>query len=163
MAAPPGNRRTLPVHIAADNRKARHNYFIEEEVEAGIALSGSEVKSLRAGRASIQDAYAAAKDGEIFLYNAYLPEYLQANRFNHEPRRPRKLLLHKRQIGKLTGGVERGGMTLVPLQIYFNERGRAKVQLGLAKGKKLHDKRDTAKEREWNRDRQRLLKSNARD
>src|SRR6201982_2824803 len=127
--------------VVADNRKARFNYEIGETVEAGIALTGSEVKSLRAGKSTIAESYADPRAGEIWLVNANIPEYLQANRFNHEPRRPRKLLLHKRQINKLIGAVEREGMTLIPLKLYFNEQGRAKLELSLAKGKKVYDKR----------------------
>jgi SsrA-binding protein len=146
------------VKIAADNRKARHNYFIEDVVEAGIMLTGTEVKSLRGGKATIGESYAHPKDGEIFLVNSYIPEYTEGNRFNHEPRRVRKLLLRKNQIAKLSQAVEREGMTLVPLKIIFNAKGRAKVELGLAKGKKLHDKRDTEKARDWAREKGRLLR-----
>ena len=144
--------------VAADNRKARFNYEIGEAFEAGIALTGTEIKSLRNGKATIAESYADAKDGEIWLVNSNIPEYLQANRNNHAPKRPRKLLLHKRQINKLIGAVERDGMTLVPLKLYFNEKGRAKVELALAKGKKLHDKRETEKQRDWQRDKARLLR-----
>ncbi len=144
--------------IAADNRKARHNYFIDEVVEAGIMLTGTEVKSLRGGKATIGESYAQSKDGEIFLINAYIPEYTEGNRFNHEPRRVRKLLLHKRQIAKLSQAIEREGMTLIPLKVIFNAKGRAKVELGLAKGKKLHDKRDTEKKRDWEREKGRLMR-----
>jgi SsrA-binding protein len=144
--------------IAADNRKARFNYAIGETFEAGIALTGTEVKSLRNGKATIAESYADAKDGEIWLVNSNIPEYLQANRNNHAPKRPRKLLLHKRQINKLVGAVEKEGMTIVPLKIYFNARGRAKVEVALAKGKKLHDKRDTEKKRDWQRERGRLMR-----
>ena len=144
--------------IAAANRRARFNYEIGQTYEAGIALTGTEVKSLREGRSNIADSYAGERGGELWLYNAYIPEYLQANRFNHETRRPRKLLLHKRQISKLIGAVEREGMTVVPLKIYFNDRGRAKVELAVARGKKLHDKRDTEKKRSWEREKGRLLR-----
>jgi SsrA-binding protein len=144
--------------IAADNRRARFNYEIGPTFEAGIALTGTEVKSLRGGRSNIADSYAGARDGELWLYNAYIPEYLQANRFQHETRRPRKLLLHKREINRLAGAVEREGMTVVPLKIYFNDKGRAKVELALAKGKKLHDKRETEKRRDWDREKGRLLR-----
>jgi SsrA-binding protein len=144
--------------IVADNRKARFNYAIGDVIEAGIALTGTEVKSLRDGKAAIAESYAASRDGELWLYNANIPEYLQANRFNHTPKRPRKLLLHKRQINKLIGAVEREGMTLVPLKLYFNERGRAKVEIALARGKKLHDKRESERKRSWERDRARLLR-----
>jgi SsrA-binding protein len=146
------------IKVVADNRKARFNYEIGEVVEAGIALTGTEVKSLRSGKATIAESYADARDGEIWLINSNIPEYLQASRFNHAPKRPRKLLLHKRQIAKLAGAVEREGMTLVPLKLYFNARGRAKVELALARGKKLHDKRETIKQRSWERERGRLLR-----
>jgi SsrA-binding protein len=144
--------------IVADNRKARFNYQIGETFEAGIALVGSEVKSLRAGKASIGESYADTRGGEIWLVNANIPEYVQAGRFNHLPKRPRKLLLHRRQINRLIGAIERQGMTLVPLKLYFNEKGRAKIELALAKGKKLHDKRETEKKRDWDRERGRLLR-----
>jgi len=143
---------------AAVNRRARFDYEIGPVFEAGIALAGTEVKSLRGGKATIGEAYAAESGGEIWLYNAYIPEYFEANRFNHETKRPRKLLLNKREIAKLTDGVNREGMTIVPLKIYFNDRGRAKVEISLGRGKKLYDKRDVAKERTWNRDKARLLK-----
>ena len=154
MAAKPERR----FKVIAENRKARFNYEIGETFEAGIALTGSEVKSLRSGKATIAESYADAKDGEIWLINANIPEYLQANRFNHEPKRPRKLLLHRKQINKLMGAVDREGMTLIPLKLYFNERGRAKLLLAIAKGKKLHDKRETEKKRSWERERGRLLR-----
>jgi len=144
--------------IAAENRKARFHYAIDEVIEAGIALTGSEVKSLRAGRASIAESYAAARDGELWLINTNISEYTQAGRFNHAPKRARKLLLHKRQITKLIGAVEREGMTVVPLKMYFNDKGRAKIEIALAKGKKLHDKRETEKKRDWARERGRLLR-----
>ena len=144
--------------IIADNRKARFNYEIGEVFEAGIALTGSEVKSLRQGKASIGESYADARGGELWLVNANIAEYLQAGRFNHPPKRPRKLLLHRRQIDKLSGAVEREGMTLVPLKLYFNEKGRAKIELALARGKKLHDKRETEKKRTWERERGRLMR-----
>jgi SsrA-binding protein len=144
--------------VAAANRRARFNYEIGQTFEAGIVLAGTEVKSLRAGQSNIADSYASEKGGEMWLYNAYIPEYLQANRFNHETRRPRKLLLHKREIGRLANAVQREGMTVVPLRIYFNEQGRAKVELALARGKKLHDKRETSKKRDWDREKSRLLR-----
>ena len=147
-----------PGTTAARNRKARHNYAIEETFEAGIALEGSEVKSLRQGRASIAEAYAAEKDGELYLFNAHIPEYSAAGQFTHQPRRPRKLLMHRREINRLAGAVNRQGMTLVPLAIYFNARGIAKVDLGLARGKKKYDKRATLKERDWKRQKARLLR-----
>jgi SsrA-binding protein len=145
--------------VVADNRKARHLYFIESTVEAGIMLKGSEVKSLRGGKGNIAESYAQAKDGEIVLVNSYIPEYLEANRFNHEPRRVRHLLLHKSEIRRLSVAVQREGMTLVPLRVYFNPRGVAKIELGLAKGKKLHDKRQSEKARDWSRDRARLMRA----
>ena len=154
MAAKPEPR----FKIVSENRKARFNYEIGEKFEAGIVLTGSEVKSLRAGKATIAESYADARAGEIWLVNANIPEYLQAGRFNHAPKRPRKLLLHKRQIGKLAGAVEREGMTIVPLRLYFNERGRAKIAIALGKGKKLHDKRETLKKRSWDRERGRLMR-----
>jgi SsrA-binding protein len=147
-----------PFRVIADNRKARFHYEIGETLEAGIALSGTEVKSLRNGKATIGESFAGPREGEIWLYNANIPEYLQASRFNHTPKRPRKLLLHKRQIDKLIGAVERDGMTIVPLKLYFNDKGRAKVELALARGKKLHDKRETEKQRSWDRERGRLLR-----
>lgn len=148
-----------PIKVVAENRKARFNYAIEDTLEAGIALTGTEVKSIRNGKSTIAESYADPKNGEIWLINANIPEYLQANRFNHEPKRPRKLLLHRKQINKLMGAVERQGMTLVPLKMYFNERGRVKLQLALAKGKQLHDKRDTEKKRDWSREKGRLLRA----
>ncbi len=145
-------------NIVADNRKARFNYEIGETFEAGIALTGTEVKSLRSGKVTIGESYASAENAGLWLVNADIPEYLQANRFNHDRRRPRRLLLHKRQIAKLSIAIEREGMTVVPLKIYFNDRGRAKLLLAVARGKKLHDKRETEKQRDWNREKGRLLK-----
>jgi SsrA-binding protein len=145
--------------VVADNRKARFNYQIGDVFEAGIALTGTEVKSLRQGKANIAESYAAARDGELWLYNSNIPEYQQASRFNHPPKRPRKLLLHRREIHKLIGAVEREGMTLVPLKLYFNEKGRAKIEMAVARGKKLHDKRETEKKRSWERERGRLLRA----
>lgn len=142
----------------ADNRRARRDYFIEETVEAGLALMGSEVKSLREGRANIREAYAAEERGELYLRNAHIAKYDAASRFGHDERRPRKLLLHKREIARLSGAVKREGMTLVPLSLYFNARGIAKLTLGLARGKKQHDKRETEKERSWHRDKARLMR-----
>ena len=147
-----------PIKVVAENRKARFNYAIEDTIETGIALTGTEVKSIRNGKTTIAESYADSKDGEIWLINANIPEYLQANRFNHETRRPRRLLLHKRQIAKLIGATQREGFTLVPLKVYFNPRGRAKVELGLGRGKKLHDKRDTLRERAVARDMERGFK-----
>jgi SsrA-binding protein len=145
--------------VVADNRRARFNYAVGDTFEAGIALTGTEVKSLRVGKATIAESYASTKDGEMWLVNANIPEYLQASRFNHTPKRPRKLLLHKREIARLIIAVEREGMTIVPLKLYFNEKGRAKVQLAIARGKKLHDKRETEKKRDWNREKGRLLRA----
>jgi SsrA-binding protein len=144
--------------LVADNRKARFNYEIGDVVEAGIQLTGTEVKSLRLGKAMIAESYASNENGEMFLINATIPEYLQANRFNHEPKRPRKLLLHRKEIAKLAIAIEREGMTVVPLKLFFNDFGRAKVEIALAKGKKLHDKRETEKQRDWNREKGRLLR-----
>ena len=144
--------------IVAENRRARFDYHIEEVFEAGIALHGTEVKSLRFGEGSIAESYAEVKGGEVWLVNANIPEFSHGNRHNHEPKRPRKLLLHEREISKMMGAVERKGMTLVPLSIYFTARGRAKVELALAKGKQAHDKRQTIKERDWKRDKARILR-----
>ena len=145
--------------VVAENRRARFEFFIEADYEAGIALSGTEVKSLRTGQGNITESYASAEAGGIMLINAYIPEYSNAGSFfNHEPRRPRRLLLHAREIHKLTIAVERQGMTLVPLELYFNDKGRVKLKLGVAKGKKLGDKRETEAKRDWNRQKQRLLK-----
>jgi SsrA-binding protein len=157
MAAKPESN----ARVVAHNRKARFNYELGEIFEAGIALSGSEVKSLRSGKATIAESYADTRAGELWLLNANIPEYLQAGRFNHAPKRARKLLLHRRQINKLLGAVEREGMTLVPLKLYFNEKGRAKVELALARGKKLHDKRETEKKRSWERERGRIMRDKA--
>ena len=142
----------------AENRRARFEYFIEDTFEAGIALSGTEVKSLRFGEGSIAESYAHVDGGEAWLVNANIPEFSHGNRFNHEPKRPRKLLLHHREIEKMIGAVERKGMTLIPLSIYFNSRGRAIVELALAKGKQAHDKRQTIKDRDWQRDKARLIR-----
>jgi SsrA-binding protein len=151
-------KKPRPFKIIAENRKARFNYEVGEVVEAGIALTGTEVKSLRLGKATIAESYADAKNGEIWLVNANIPEYLQASRFNHAPKRPRKLLLHRRQIDKLAAGVEREGMTIVPLKMFFNDKGRAKIEIALGRGKKLHDKRDTEKKRSWEREKGRLMR-----
>ena len=153
------DKKERPIKIVAENRKARFNYAIEDTLEAGIALTGTEVKSIRNGKTTIAESYADTKDGEIWLINANIPEYLQANRFNHEPKRPRKLLLHRKQINRLMGAVDREGMTLIPLKLYFNERGRAKLLLAVAKGKKLHDKRESEKKRDWGREKGRLLRA----
>ena len=144
--------------IVAENRKARFSYHIGETFEAGIQLAGTEVKSLRQSKANIAESYVSPERGEIWLINANIPEYLQANRFNHDPKRSRKLLLHKRQMDKLVGAVQREGMTIVPLRLYFNERGRAKVEIALAKGKQEHDKRESEKARDWQREKGRLMR-----
>ena len=158
MARPHLSQPLTKRKVVAENRKARFEYFIEDTFEAGIALQGTEVKSLRFGEGNIADSYAELKNGEVWLVNANIPEYAFGNRENHSPRRPRKLLLHGREINKLHGAIHRQGMTLIPLAIYFNDRGRAKVELALAKGKKLHDKRETQKNRDWARDKARLLR-----
>ena len=145
--------------VVAENRRARFDYFVDERVEAGIALVGTEVKSLRHGEGSIAESYATVEGEEVWLINSHIPEYSHGNRQNHEPKRPRKLLLKGREISKLYGAVARQGLTLVPLSIYFNSRGRAKVELALARGKKVHDKRETVKERDWKREQQRLLRT----
>ncbi|MCB1421984.1 MAG: SsrA-binding protein SmpB [Nitratireductor sp.] len=144
--------------LIADNRKARHNYEFVETLEAGLVLTGTEVKSLRNGKANIAESYATEEGGEIWLINSYIPEYLEGNRNNHEPRRKRKLLLNKREMVKLINAVSRDGMTIVPNRLYFNERGRAKLQIALAKGRKAHDKRQVSKERDWKREQGRLLR-----
>jgi SsrA-binding protein len=144
--------------LVADNRRARYDYYIEDKLEAGIALQGSEVKSLREGKATIAESYASVEGGELYLINANIPEYQQAARDNHAPKRPRKLLLHRHELAKLTGAIQREGMTVVPLRLYFNWRGLAKVELGLARGKKLHDKRETERKRDWQRQKGRILR-----
>lgn len=144
--------------VVADNRRARHEYSIEETMEAGLVLTGTEVKALREGHATIKEAYASPENDGIWLINANIPEYSAGNRENHEPKRPRKLLLSKRQIAKLAQAVERKGYTIAPLKLYFNERGIAKLLIGLAIGRKSHDKRDAVKARDWNRQQQRLLR-----
>ena len=144
--------------MIAENRRARFDYFIDDVVEAGLMLTGTEVKSLRNGRANIAESYAAVEGRDIMLVNADIPPYVQANRFNHEPRRPRKLLLHRKQIDRLIGAVQREGLTIIPTKLYWNDKGIAKLEIGLAKGKKLHDKRETAAERDWQRDKARLMR-----
>jgi SsrA-binding protein len=153
-----GKKKEDGFKIIADNRKARYSYAIESTLEAGIMLMGSEVKSLRSGKTTIGESYAHAKDGEIWLVNSYIPEYTQASRFNHEPKRTRKLLVHKAQAAKLSISIQREGMTLIPLKLYFNAKGIAKLELGVAKGKKVHDKRETEKQRDWQRDKARLMR-----
>src|SRR5205814_3425094 len=144
---------------AALNRRARHDYLIEDKLEAGLVLHGTEVKSLRQGGASIAEAYADQDKGELFLVNANIPEYKPSSHFNHQPRRPRKLLLHKKEMNRLLGAIRREGVTIVPLSIYFNDRGRAKVELGLAHGKRKADKRQAERDRDWQRNKARLLRS----
>ena len=144
--------------LIAENRRARYDYFLEDNVEAGIMLVGTEIKALRDGRANIAESYAAVEGREIVLINADIPPYKQANRFNHEPRRPRKLLLHRKQIDRLIGAVQRDGQTIIPLRLYLNEAGKAKLEIALAKGKKLHDKRETEAARDWQRDKARLMR-----
>ncbi|MBY0565009.1 MAG: SsrA-binding protein SmpB [Hyphomonadaceae bacterium] len=147
-----------PRKLIADNRRARFDYFVEDTLEAGIQLLGTEVKSLRNGRANIAESYASAERGELWLINATIPEYPPAGQFNHEPRRPRKLLVRSRELKRLIGAVEREGRTIAPLKLYFNDRGVAKVEIALAKGKKAHDKREASKDRDWKRQQSRLLR-----
>lgn len=149
------------IKLIAENRRARHDYFIEDDLEAGIVLEGSEVKSLRNGKAQITESYATVEDGELWLINGYIPAYAQAKTFGHEERRRRKLLVHRSELAKLHQGISRQGMTLVPLRLYFNERGVAKLQLGIARGKKMADKRETEKKRDWQREKARLLKAHS--
>ena len=142
----------------AENRRARYDYEILDTLEAGVMLTGTEVKSLRLGKAQITESYASPERGELWLINAHIPEYLQANRFNHEEKRPRKLLVSKKQLARLSEDVQRAGNTIVPLKLYFNEQGRAKLLIGVGKGKKSYDKRETEKNRDWNREKNRLMK-----
>ena len=144
--------------VVARNRRATHDYFVDERFEAGLVLQGTEVKALRDGRGNINEAYAGERGGELFLINAYIPEYRAASHFSHDTRRSRKLLLHKRELNKLIGAVRKQGQTLIPLSLYFNPRGLAKIELGLARGKKTYDKRHSIKERDWQRDKQRLMR-----
>jgi len=144
--------------LIAENRRARYDYFLEQTFEAGLSLTGTEVKALRLGRANIAESYAATEGRELVLINAHIPEYGPANRFNHEPRRPRKLLLHRRELDKMLAAVQRDGRTLIPTQLYFNDKGRVKLEIALAKGKKAHDKREVAAERDWKREQGRLLR-----
>ena len=153
------NKKSDPARrLVADNRKARFNYEILDTLEAGLVLTGTEVKSLRANQANIAESYASFEGGEFWLINSYIPEYTEASRFNHQPRRRRKLLLNKREMAQLAQAVDREGMTVVPLRLYFNDRGRAKLEVALARGKKLHDKRETERKRDWAREKSRLLK-----
>ncbi len=157
MARPTGRK------VVAQNRRAYYDYSIDEKLEAGLVLSGTEVKSLREGRANLSDAHAGEMEGELWLFNAYIPEYRAANRFNHETKRPRKLLLRRREIGRMLNAAQRKGMTLVPLQVYFSDRGMAKVEIGVAKGKKSYDKRASIKDRDWQRDKARVLRNDTRE
>lgn len=156
MAPPP--KPFDKVKVVAENRRARYDYFVEERFEAGLALQGTEVKALRSGEGSIAESYATVDGTDVLLINANIPLYKHGSWMNHDPRRPRQLLMRRREINKLTGAVQRQGLTIVPLSIYFNSAGKAKIELALARGKKAHDKRDTIKERDWNRERQRLLR-----
>jgi len=146
------------VKTVAENRRARYEYAFEDVLDAGIVLTGTEVKSLRFGEGSIAESYAEVKEGEVWLVNANIPEFSHGNRHNHEPKRPRKLLLTGREIARLHGAVARQGMTVVPLSVYFNARGKAKVELAVAKGRKLHDKRAASKEKDWKWEQGRLLR-----
>ena len=152
MSEPPSRK------LIAENRRARYDYFLDDAVEAGLVLTGTEVKSLRQGRANIAESYAAVEGREIMLINADIPPYGQANRFNHEPRRPRKLLLSRRQIDRMIASVQREGRTIIPVKLYFNDKGLAKLEVALAKGKKVHDKRETEAARDWQRDKARLMR-----
>lgn len=158
MAKLPNKPAMIVTGPVAENRRARYDYEITDTLEAGIVLTGTEVKSLRQGKAQITESYASPERGELWLINAFIPEYLQANRFNHEEKRPRKLLVKKKDLARLSQDVERAGNTIVPLKLYFNEQGRAKLLIGVGKGKKSYDKRETEKNRDWNREKSRLLK-----
>jgi SsrA-binding protein len=162
MATKPNKPAMITTGAVAENRRARYDYEILDTLEAGIMLTGTEVKSLRTGKAQITESYASPENGGLWLINAHIPEYLQANRFNHEEKRPRKLLVSKKDLVKLSEGVERAGNTIVPLKLYFNDRGIAKLLIGLAKGKKSFDKRETEKTRDWNREKSRLMKEGGR-
>ncbi|RCL03111.1 MAG: SsrA-binding protein [Candidatus Tokpelaia sp. JSC189] len=152
-------QKTKPARkLLVENRKARYHYEILDTLEAGLVLHGTEVKSLRANQANIAESYASFENGEFWLINSYIPEYMQGNRFNHEPRRLRKLLISRKEMSRLFNAISRGGITVVPLRLYFNARGRAKLELALARGKKIHDKRETEKKRDWNREKARLLR-----
>ena len=158
MAKDPNKPKMIVTGLATENRRARYDYEILDTLEAGIVLTGTEVKSLRTAKAQITESYASPERGELWLINAYIPEFVQANRFNHEEKRPRKLLVSKKQLAELAEGVERAGNTIVPLKLYFNEHGKAKLLIGLGKGKKSFDKRETEKNRDWNREKSRLMK-----
>ncbi len=158
MASKEGKPKLIVSGPVAENRRARYDYEILDTLEAGIVLTGTEVKSLRQGKAQITESYASPERGELWLINSFIPEYLQANRFNHEEKRPRKLLVKKKDLARFSQEVERAGNTIVPLKLYFNEQGRAKILIGVGKGKKSYDKRETEKNRDWNREKARLLK-----
>jgi SsrA-binding protein len=162
MATKPNKPAMIVTGPIAENRRARYDYEITDTLEAGIVLTGTEVKSLRIGKAQITEAYASPERGELWLINSHIPEYLQANRFNHEEKRPRKLLVKKKDLARLSQDVERAGNTIVPLKLYFNEQGRAKLLIGVGKGKKSFDKRETEKNRDWNREKGRILKEGGR-
>jgi len=162
MAKAPNKPAMIVTGPVAENRRARYDYEILDTLEAGIMLTGTEVKSLRTGHAQIAEAYASPERGELWLINATIPEYLQANRFNHEEKRPRKLLVSKKELARLSEGVERAGNTIVPLKLYFNQHGKAKLLIGLAKGKKSFDKRETEKNRDWKREQGRIMKEGGR-
>lgn len=159
MAAKKSNKPEINTGLVAENRRARFDYEILDTLEAGLVLTGTEVKSLRTGKAQIAEAYVSPEDGELWLINSHVPEYGKANRFNHDERRRRKLLVSGKELARLAQAVERAGNTIVPLKLYFNEQGRAKLLIGLAKGRKSHDKRDVQRDRDWNREKARLLKS----
>jgi SsrA-binding protein len=158
MSKPPTVQEFDKAKVVAENRRARYDYFVEERFEAGIELMGTEVKALRTGEGSIAESYALVEGEEVWLINSHIPQYGAGSWMNHEPRRRRKLLLRGREIDKLQGAITRQGLTLVPLSMYFNSRGRAKVELALARGKKVHDKRETIKERDWKREQGRLMR-----
>ena len=158
MAKVPNKPAMIVTGPVAENRRARYDYEIMDTLEAGIVLTGTEVKSLRQGKCQITESYASPERGELWLINAFIPEYLQANRFNHEEQRPRKLLVKKKDLARFSQEVERAGNTIVPLKLYFNEQGRAKILIGVGKGKKSYDKRETERNRDWNREKARLLK-----
>lgn len=162
MAKVPNKPAMIVTGPIAENRRARYDYEITDTLEAGIVLTGTEVKSLRTGKAQITEAYASPERGELWLINAHIPEYLQANRFNHEEKRPRKLLVKKKELARLSQDVERAGNTIVPMKLYFNEQGRAKLLIGVGKGKKSFDKRETERNRDWNRDKSRIMKEGGR-
>ncbi|MCB9993653.1 MAG: SsrA-binding protein SmpB [Hyphomicrobiaceae bacterium] len=159
MAKSAKAKKLVATGLIAENRRARFDYEILDTLEAGLVLTGTEVRSLRNGKAQIAESYASPESGELFLINSYIPEYVEANRFNHNERRPRKLLVSKRELGRLMGAVQKEGQTIVPLKLYFNDKGIAKLLIGVAKGKKTVDKRQTERNRDWDRQKSRLLKN----